>query len=156
QRQLERERRALVGRALHAQLATHRADQAARDREAEAGLARGAVALVTRGLERLEDRLAPARVDAQPRVADLEANRAAAVRAVGERGGDDDLTVRRELDGVADEGHQHLAHAALVAVHDRRELRVDVADQLDRGAGGGERADTADLLDDGAQVERLA
>ncbi len=62
--------------------------------------------------------------------------------------------MRRELDGVSDQRHQHLPHPALVAVHHARELGVDIGEQLQLGGGRAERADGADLLDHGAHVER--
>ena len=113
--QLEREARA-VRAARREQAAVHALGQLARDREAEAGAARGCPGPA---VEALEDALEQLRRDARAVVGDDDA------RAPGRRLGAqrDRGAGRRVAHGVVHEHAQHLEHAALVAARERRGSR---------------------------------
>ncbi len=69
-----------------------------------------------------------------------------------ERGAQDDLPARRELEGVAHQVHQHLAQAGGIAAQ-RGHVAGDAGDQLDASLPRAIGAQLAHLVDEAAQVE---
>ena len=108
QRQREVEPAAHAGRALHPQVGAHAAQQVLADGQAEARAAGRRAGLRLR--ERVEDLGERLRLDADAGVADLERELPVPVRAMPSR----TSPSAGELDGVAEQVQQHLAHVAAV------------------------------------------
>ena len=115
ERQLEVEATALAGRALDLQLAAHAADEPVADRQAEARAAElGARSRLTK---RLKDRAQVLGFDPDAGVDHVEAQ---PPRARPRPNLQLDLALRRELDGVAEQVEEDLAHVPAVEDDARR------------------------------------
>src|SRR3989454_5007418 len=68
--------------------------------------------------------------------------------------GDVDLALLGELDGVADEVHQDLAHAGGIAPHDVRDIGRHVHRELEVLLAGPDREERGGGMDDFGQIER--
>ena len=134
---LELERRPLSRGALHADPSPHQAHKVGADGEAEPGAteapARGSIGLG----EGLEDPLVLSRLDADAGVGDDEAQELLRL-PLGGRERERDPPSLRELQGVVQEVHQHLAQPPAIADHAIRNAVRHVAEEryaLALGAG---------------------
>jgi hypothetical protein len=121
--QREPEPAAAPRRAFDADRPAHQLHKLLRDRKAEAGtaeLARGGAVRLAEALKEPVERLGR---DADAGVADLDTQLARAVPADRMVERDAHASVRRELDGVADDVRQHLAEPGRVADHLLRQVR---------------------------------
>jgi hypothetical protein len=160
-RDAEPEARAAPGLALEADLAAQELHELAADGEPEAGAAEAPGERPVRLRERLEDLALAALGDADPGVGDAELEPAALRVRAGARAAvvrqprhaHRHLAALGELDRVADQVHQHLAHAHRVRAHLARHLVLDEAGQLEALALGLRRQQRRDVLHRFVQVE---
>ena len=109
------ERAPLPRLTFHIDAATHRFDQPADDRESEPRAAVAAIECAVRLCERIEDRGAFVRVDADSRIAHLQMQNDIGAEALLRPAADDHLTCGREFDRVADEVDENLPQTQWIA-----------------------------------------
>ena len=153
ERNLEREHRALTGRAGQGDLALHHLHQLSGDRQAQAGAAvapRGRAVGLGKGAEHAGMQ---GLVDADAGVPDLEAQARLLRIRVHQADANDDLTAVGELDRVAHQIGEDLAHAHGVALEFGRQIMRQHADHLQAFGCGRARAKVAHVLHELARAE---
>ena len=149
----EMEGAALAELALQPDFAAHQIDQAARDRQAEAGaaiFAGGRAVFLGKGIKY---QLLLFRGNADAGVAHRKMHRGSIAMAGALRDAQRDFAIFGELDGVADQVGQDLTDAAGVAQRMGRHFRQDFADQFDVFLVGAQRHRFQGFRDEAVQVE---
>ena len=153
ERQRDSEGAALARRTLDTDAAAHQLDEAAGDRQTEAGTAksaRGGAVFLGKGFK---DGFLLVGGDADAGIAHGDLQRHLALLGCGGPQKHGNFAVGRELDGVADKIDQHLPQAAGVANHVARHLRLDRKNQLQLLFMRAQRQGLQRFGDDAVEIE---
>ncbi len=157
-RQAEPEGRACARRAVDADQAAHQAHQAPADREAQARATVAARVGIVGLSERIEDPIHGFRRDADAGVAHGEADPHRSARdqrtAILQRDAQFHVPALGELQRVADEVVQHLAHAQRIAEHAGRQVGCGDQSQFQPGGARARQPELQQFLDQAARLER--